>query len=218
MKLIDELRAEHELIERVLGSLRTWVERRVTGETDPGEGQGFVRFFRDFSGSFHHGREEGTLLPALVAHAELRPKSGPAVALVDQHRSMEETFGEMTPLLVARTLTPPQKEALGELATRYSRALWQHIDAENSVLLPESEKRLALAMVRELDCRPMTGTEAAAREDGERLARTYPQAYDPGAIRGEGCVICPSHGVLCEGIEREWWNDWEWEAFGKGQE
>jgi hemerythrin-like domain-containing protein len=218
VKLIDELRGEHELIEGVLGSFRTWVQRRVTGQADPRDGEGFVRFFRDFSGGFHHGREEDVLLPALVEHAELRPKSGPAVALVDQHRSMAATFEEMAPLLLAEPLTPVQKEALGELATRYSRGLWQHIDAENSVLLPESESRLARAMVRELPVRPMTPGEAAARADGERLAAAYPRAYDAGAIRGEGCVICPSHGLTCEGIEREWWNDWEWEAFGKGQE
>ncbi len=218
MKLIDELRAEHELIERVLGSLRTWVVRRVSAEADPRDGKAFVRFFRELSGSFHHGREENVLLPALVAYAELRAKSGPVVALVDQHRSMEATFEEMEPLLLSEPRTPAQKEALGDLATRYSRALWQHIDAENSVLLPESEKRLARAMVRELPSRPMTESEAAARADGERLSGAYPQAYDPGAIRGEGCVICPSHGVTCEGVEREWWNDWEWESFGRGQE
>jgi hemerythrin-like domain-containing protein len=218
VKLIDELRAEHELIERVLGSLRTWVKERVSGEPDPRDGEAFVRFFREFSGSFHHGREENVLLPALVAHAELRAKSGPVVALIDQHRSMEATFEEMAPLLLAEPLAPSQKEALGDLATRYSRALWQHIDAENSVLLPESENRLARAMVRELPAREMTPGEAEAKAEGERLVRTYPQAYDPGAIRGEGCVICPSHGVTCEGVEREWWNDWEWESFGRGQE
>jgi hemerythrin-like domain-containing protein len=218
VKLIDELRAEHELIERVLGSLRTWVGRRANGEADPSDGRAFARFFREYSGAYHHGREEGILLPALVAHAELRPKSGPAVALVDQHRSMEATLEEMEPLLTAETLTPPQKEGLEELAARYSRALWQHIDAENSVLLPESESRLARAMIRELPTREPTAAEAEARAGGERLAREYPQAFDAGAIRGEGCVICPSYGSSCEGVEREWWNDWEWETFGKGQE
>ena len=218
MKLIDELRAEHELIERVLGSLRTWVGRRATGVADAADGRAFARFFRDFSGSYHHGREEEILLPALVAHAELRPKSGPAVALIDQHRSMEATLGEMEPLLVAETLTPVQKEALDELATRYSRALWQHIDAENSVLFPESASRLARAMIRELPTRDSKPRESEAKAEGERLAREYPQTYDPGAIRGEGCAICPSHGTICEGVEREWWNDWEWETFGRGQE
>jgi hemerythrin-like domain-containing protein len=217
VKLIDELRAEHELIERVLGSLRTWVRRRAGGEAPAADGRDFALFFRHFSGAYHHGREEEVLLPALVAHAELRPKSGPAVALVDQHRSMEATFAEMEPLLTAESLAPAQKESLEELATRYSRALWQHIDAENSVLLPESERRLAGAMVRELPTRPPTETEAAAKEGGERLVREYPPTFDPGAIRGEGCVICASHGVTCEGVEREWWNDWEWETFGRGQ-
>ena len=218
MKLIDELRAEHELIERVLGSLRTWVLRRAVGAAEAADGRAFARFFRLYSGAYHHGREEEILLPALVTHAELRPKSGPAVGLVDQHRSMEAILAEMEPLLLSGTLKPAQKEALEELATRYSRALWQHIDAENSVLLPESEKRLARAMVRELPTRPPTDPEAEAGAEGERLVREYPPTFDPGAIRGEGCVICPSHGVTCEGVEREWWNDWEWETFGRGQE
>jgi hypothetical protein len=32
-------------------------------------------------------------------------------------------------------------------------------------------------------------------------------------VRGDGCVICPSYGVTCEGLEREWWNAHEWDEF-----
>jgi len=218
MQLIAELRAEHELIEQVLGSLRTYVLRKTSGdEGSSGDGDAFVRFFRVFSGSFHHGREEEVLLPALIADAELPPGSGPAVALVDQHHTMERMLEEMDPLLRGGLKGAGSRERLLELATDYSRMLWRHIDAENSVLFTEGEQRLQRSGVAELPCRPMTDVEAAARGEGERLVKAYPGTYDPGAIRGEGCVICPSHGTLCEGVEREWWNDWEWETFSGRQ-
>ena len=219
MQLIAELRAEHALIEQVLGSLRTYVLRRASGAPESsGDGDAFVRFFQCFSGTFHHGREEEVLLPALIADAELPPGSGPAVALVDQHHAMERMLEEMVPLLRREKTPSGGDERLVELATDYSRMLWRHIDAENSVLFPEGEQRLQRSGVGELPSRPMSGEEATARSEGERLVKVYPATYDPGAIRGEGCVICPSHGTLCEGVEREWWNDWEWEAFGRGQE
>ena len=53
----------------------------------------------------------------------------------------------------------------------------------------------------------------AAREDGEGLRETYPPRLDPSLIRGEECVICPHYGQTCDGIEREWWSDAEWEEF-----
>jgi hypothetical protein len=34
-------------------------------------------------------------------------------------------------------------------------------------------------------------------------------------VRGEGCVVCPSYGDTCAGIEREWWNEWEWEELSE---
>lgn len=59
--------------------------------------------------------------------------------------------------------------------------------------------------------RAMTDEEAAARADGERLVREHPPTDDPGALRGEGCVICRSFGSGCDGVEREWWSELEWE-------
>lgn len=214
MRLIDELRAEHVLIERVAGSLRTFVHRRARGEVDPRAGDAFLRFFRGFSGGYHHAREENTLFPALVGKLELPRDRGPVAALLEQHHEMARTLEEMAPLLAGGPAPPDRPEALDDLARRYAHALWQHIDAENSVLFPESEERLRRAAVLELPDRPPTEAEAAARSEGERLVQLYPPAFDPEAIRGEGCVVCPSFGSTCGGVEREWWNDWEWEAFG----
>jgi len=213
VRLIDDLRAEHEVIEKVLGSLRTYVEHRVRGEADPEDGEGYLRFFRLFSGGYHHAREEDTLFPALEKRLELPPDSGPLFSILDQHHRMAAILDEMAPLLSGGGAAPAEPEKLRDLSTKYVRDLLVHIDAENSVLLPESEERLGRAGVHELPMRDATPEELSARADGERLAGLYPPSHDPGAVRGEGCVICPSYGTTCGGLEREWWTDDEWEAF-----
>ncbi len=213
MRLIEELRAEHLLIERVLGALRTFAGCRARGEATPADGMGFVRFFRLYAGSFHHAREEDTLFPALRKRLELPETSGPTFSLTDQHRRMEGTLGELAPLLAGEIRTKEEGDELVRLVTLYAHSLLAHIDAENSVLLPEGEERLRHAGVHNLDGRPPTSAETEARREGEKLATLYPPSEDPGAIRGEGCAICPSYGTTCGGLEREWWSEDEWEAF-----
>lgn len=213
MRLIDDLRAEHEVIERVLGSLRTYAERRQRGEAGPEDGAAFIRFFRLFAGTWHHAREEDTLFPALEKHLELPPDSGPIFSIVDQHHRMAAVLDEMAPLLLADGGGPAEAAKLDELSRTYAHDLLAHIDAENSVLLPESEERLRQAGIHELTMRDPTVDEVSARAEGERLAALYPPAHDPAAVRGEGCVICPSYGTTCGGLEREWWTDEEWEEF-----
>lgn len=213
MKLLDALRAEHVVIERVAGALRTFAARRAAGAAVPSDGDGFLRFFRGYSGGFHHAREEDVLFPALTRHAELAPGSGPIASLLDQHRSMEATLAAAAPLLSGALEAPGDAGRLVDLTDRYARALWAHVDAENSVLLPESEERLRRAGVLELDDREPDAAERAACAEGERLVRLYPPLPDPGSVRGEGCVVCPSYGTTCRGVEREWWSDEEWEEF-----
>ncbi|HVO51912.1 MAG TPA: hemerythrin domain-containing protein [Thermoanaerobaculia bacterium] len=210
MQLIDDLRAEHVVIERMLGALATYVDARIAGRGDPADADAFLAFFRLFAGRYHHAREEDTLFPALLAHLPIRPDSGPVRSLFDQHASMARTLEEMAPLLGE---PGREGERLRELATRHRRDLLAHIDAENSVLLPESEVRLRRAGLADLVGRPPDAEESAARDGAGRLLALYPPSEDPAAIRGEGCVICPSYGVSCEGLEREWWSEQEWDDF-----
>jgi hemerythrin-like domain-containing protein len=213
VRLLDELKAEHDLIEKMLGSLQTFVDLRVRGEGDPADAPAFLAFFRLYAAGYHHAREEDVLFPALVKEAELPEAKGPVPALIAQHQAMAAMLGEVAPLLGAQLAGEGERARLVECATRYTRALWAHIDAENSVMLPESEKRLRRVGVLELDGRGPTVEEAAARDAGERLVLRYPPANDHAAVRGEGCVVCPSYGVDCDGVEREWWNESEWEEF-----
>lgn len=213
MRLLDELRAEHDLIDRVAGSLRAYAEGRVRGEGDPADGAAFRRFFRLWAGEWHHAREEETLFPALAVRAELSPVHGPIAAFVGQHREMAAVLDALDPLLDREVLSADEAARLVALAFAYTRELGRHIDAENSVLLPESELRLRQAGVLELEGRPPASAELAARDEAGRLLAAWPPVPDPGGVRGEGCVVCPSYGTTCRGVEAEWWNDSEWEEF-----
>jgi hemerythrin-like domain-containing protein len=213
MQLLADLKTEHDLIEKVLGSLRTFVNLRVRGEGNCADAADFLAFFRNYASGFHHAREEDVLFPALVNEAYLPQDSGPIPALVAQHHAIATTLADLVPLLSAASLAAKERRHLLDLAIRYSRALWVHIDAENSVMLPEAENRLRRANVLELNGRAATSEETAACEAGVRLVALYPPSDDPEAVRGEGCVVCPSFGLDCDGVEREWWNEYEWEEF-----
>jgi len=194
MRLLDDLRSEHVLIERVVGSLRTFAQQPVRGAE---ESAAYLRFFKLYAGRYHHAREEEVLFPALVA-TEVPGDRGPLKVLLDAHRAM------------ARMLDRMDAGITEELADRYGRALLHHIDAENSVLFPESAIRLRSA-VQELASRDPDVDEEAAREEGEALAARYPPSDFPDLFRGDGCMACPAYGETCDGVEREWWSELEWE-------
>lgn len=213
MKLIEAFESEHVLIDRVLGSFRAYVDRLDDGTADPGDGRRFAVFFTEFAGRFHTEREERVLFEALVADAELPRDRGPVRAVSHEHAEMEAWMREMTPLLERGPHSEDERSRLRALATRYSQALWRHIDAENSVLYPESAERLLRYGVRELPDRPMNEAEAAAREDGAALLVRYPPLEDRALVRGEGCFMCRAHGETCDGLEAEWWTELEWDEF-----
>ena len=211
MQLIEDLQAEHALIEQVLGALRAFVTARLAGGGDPADGARFMAFFRLYAGDFHHDKEETVFFRALVDLAEVPADHGPIPALTDQHRHLGELLEAMGDLLSGPLDAEEDRLRIQGLAVDYSHSLWRHIDAENSVLFPEGEERLRRCHVRELPSRPMTGEERAAREAGLALVSIYPPQHDPEVHRGDGCIACPSYGTTCEGLEHEWWTDLEWE-------
>lgn len=213
MQLIDTFQEEHVLIDQVLGSFRAYVEALSAGTANPADGKRYAAFFTDFAGHFHHDREERVFLEALVTEAELPRERGPVHAVLTEHAEMEEWLREMTPLLEEGPSSVDDCARLREMAVRYSQALWRHIDAENSVLYTEGAERLRRNGVRELPDRLMNETEAAARDGAVDLPARYPPIEDPVLARGEGCFMCRSHGVTCDGLEAEWWTELEWDEF-----
>ena len=213
MKLIDTLQNEHVLIDQVLGSFRAYVDGLVDGTADPDDGRRFAAFFTEFAGHFHHDREERVFFDALVTDAELPRDRGPVHAVAHEHAEMEEWLREMAPLLERGPQSEDDRVRLRVMATRYSHALWRHIDAENSVLYPEGTERLRRYGIRELPDRPMSEAEAAAREGAAALLVRYPPLEDDALARGDGCLMCRAYGETCGGLEAEWWTELEWEEF-----
>jgi hemerythrin-like domain-containing protein len=211
MQLIEDLRTEHGLIEQLAGSLRAFVTARLAGQGDPADGARFMAFFRCYAGDFHHDKEEQILFRTLSEKAELPADRGPIAALTSEHKRMAGLLDAMEGLLGAALDADDDRQRLLALAVDYSRSLWRHMDAENSVLFPEGQERLRRFHIRELPSRPMTGEERAAREAGLDLLTRYPPQHDAEVHRGDGCIACPSYGAACEGLEREWWTDLEWE-------
>ena len=215
MQLIEDLEADHRLIEQVLGSLRAFVTARLEGLGDPADGAVFMTFFRRFAGDYHHAREEEVLFRALCEQAELPAERGPIAALTGEHRRMGEVLEAMAVLLEEPLAAPESRTRLQALAVDYSRSLWHHIDAENSVMFPESQEHLRQFNIRELAARPMTPIEAAARDAGAALVAAYPPQEDLDFQRGDGCIHCPSYNTTCDGLEREWWTEHAWEDFNE---
>lgn len=213
MKLIETFEEEHALIDRALGSFRTWVDRFAAATASPDDGRRFALFFTEYADRFHTEREERVLFEALVTRADLSAERGPVHALTLEHAELGAWMREITLLLERGPRSQDEYARLQALATRYSQALWRHIDAEHSVLYPESVDRLFRCGVRELEDRPMSAVEAAARDGVLDLLQRYPPQEDPALVRGDGCYMCRAMGETCGGLEAEWWTDLEWDDF-----
>ncbi len=199
MKIVDANRADHRLIDEVAGSLHQWAHRGADdpdAETDRAD---LIRWLRVFLVG-HHLRSEEVLFSALAEHGEVPGDRGPLVVLRGEHGTMADK--------VARFAEGAADDA-EEIAKELAAELWQHLDKEESVLLPESERRLIDGGIRELDPPRPTDDVEAARALGLELVRRLPPMDDPDLIRGEGCIPCSAFASECHGIEAEWWSDWE---------
>lgn len=200
MRLIERLEEEHRLIDAVAGSFLAW----STGGGPPADLESYLSFFRDFVRGAHHRREEGVLFPALVEHAEVPGDRGPLAVLGREHERLDE-------LLAA--VEQADATARPATVTALVHHVWEHVDKENSVLLPNARRRLERGGIRELEDLPETPREAEARRAGESLVAAWPPVDDPSIVRGEGCVACAAFAETCHGLEAEWWNPLEWHHY-----
>ncbi len=210
MRITELLTAQHRLIEQVAGSLAAFVEspRR---EPQPALAlESFCRFFEEYADAHHHAMEEDILLRAAL-DAGL-PEKGPIAMIRGEHTENRDAIRKLRALAAAGRFDDPE---LAETARLYCARLWEHIDKEDSVLFPELDSRLVLERTRldsDLDAFVKPSDDLVAL--GESLVRRFPPRTDlPGVFRGEGCAPCRHYGADCQGVEREWWSDLEWENF-----
>lgn len=202
MRLIDEIREEHRLIDEVAGSLFFWGDRGADHEYAHDDLEDLIRFLRVYVHGYHHQREE-MLFRALVEHGEIPGDHGPLMILTEEHGAVPAVLDALT----ANGACAESETAAKGLAAE----IWQHLDKEETVLLPEAERRLVDGGVRELDGPTPSDEVEAAHALGLDLIRRLPPMDDPDLIRGDGCIPCAAFGDTCHGIETEWWSDWEME-------
>ena len=70
MRLVDDLREEHRLIDQIAGSLFFWADRGSDHPNAENDLKDLVHFLRIFLHGFHHHREE-VLFRALEEHGEV---------------------------------------------------------------------------------------------------------------------------------------------------
>jgi len=204
MKLLKDLRAEHDLIDQMLDSFRTAVIQLSHGQARPKDLLRFITFFRVIADEFHHAREEEVLFAVLVNQLQLPGDRGPIAVMTDDHRKFRVLLDQIQQLIEQRTLSPAEQVQLRTATERYIESMQHHIDAENSVLFVEGEICLRDAGISELACRGLTAKEMKIRFTAEELMHRYPPTANVEIIRGDGCPLCPAYQVTCDGYEREW--------------
>jgi hemerythrin-like domain-containing protein len=200
MRLVEEIGREHRLIEEVAGSLRRWADRGADHPSAAADKANLVRFLRVFVVSYHFGNEEA-LFDALVEHGEIPGHRGPLAILRREHEEAARAVDRFESLGAG--------EPASALAVEIAAELWQHMDKEDSVLLPEAERRLIDGGVRDVRIPPAPADIEEIRQLGHDLVGRLPPMDDPDLIRGDGCIACAAFGSECHGIESEWWSDWE---------
>ena len=200
MKIVDELRRDHRLIDEIAGSLNRWANRGTDHEEAEGDRRDLVRFLRTFLLEHHHRTEE-VLFDALIEHAEIPGHRGPIAILRREH--------DRAAAMVDRFAALDGGDEAGEAAQALAAELWQHVDKEESVFLLEVERRLVDGGVRHVEVPPISDDVETVRDLGAELVRRLPPLDDFEVVRGDGCIPCEAFATECHGIEAEWWSDWE---------
>ncbi len=205
MELITKLENDHRLIDRAGGSLLAWWADARLGNAEAGDLAGYVEFFSRYLCGPHHRGEE-IIFTTLADRAEVPSRHGPIAVLRHEHQRLTDTNEELSQL-VGRS--DDFRESDDEIVRGLVHLLWEHIDKESSVLLPQALKRLQHHGVPHLDPPKVSEDEKAAREIAEALVDRYEPIDDPDVVRGDGCMACSEFAESCHGIEAEWWTTWE---------
>jgi len=140
----NELMSEHRAIERVIGLLERASERMERGEQLPpailAKAHGFLSEFVD---KCHHAKEEGALFPAMAKNG-VPTEGGPIGVMLMEHdegRRYVAALGEALPGYAQGD--PKAVAAVATNIRRYAQLLRAHIQKEDNVLYPLSDRVLS---------------------------------------------------------------------------
>jgi hemerythrin-like domain-containing protein len=137
------LRAEHEVIKRVLGVLERLVARSLSGEGFEAEFlTRCVEFFRAFADACHHAKEEDLLFPLLESRGIPR-EGGPIGVMLEEHKLARAYTRDMGEALEAKERGEAEAVQQFHAAARlYLDLLTNHISKENDVLFTMGDRVL----------------------------------------------------------------------------
>lgn len=143
MEATEILMQEHRVIERVLAALETAAERLAADKVLPSE---FFLKAADFSKNFadgsHHAKEEGLLFKMLTANG-LPCDSGPIAVMLREHEEGRRlTRGLRQAAEQLRDGDQTAAKQVVENALGYVELLRQHIQKEDQILFPMSERMI----------------------------------------------------------------------------
>ena len=218
MKIVDRLMEEHRLIEKAVGSFVTFTRAYENKKTNLKPLKDYAEFFRDYIDSYHHGKEEEFLMPAFVTN-EIALDSPPIQMIYDEHNANKEIINSLVELSKKDNLETTELEKMKAYALSYCAGIWEHIDKEDSVLFEEVKSRFSGGLKKELDVKldifeKNNSDKLKFEEIMNALFKEFPPIEDLLEVqRGDGCTSCRHFGDGCEGIEKEWWTEEEWETF-----
>ena len=176
------LRAEHQVILRVIGVLDKLVARVERGGGF--EGSAFaqcVEFFQLFADACHHAKEEGLLFPAMEARGIPR-EGGPIGVMLHEHQIARGFTRDMADALEAeRRGEPDAQRRFTAAARQYIDLLQNHIFKEDNVLftmgdrvMTEEDQQSLCGRFCEAGCMTFGGKR---REELERIADALEGAW-----------------------------------------
>jgi hemerythrin-like domain-containing protein len=137
---------EHRVIEGVLGALESHatlvrgglaVERPVVAR--------FASFFRDFADAAHHGKEEDLLFRKMAEHG-FPTESGPIAVMLHEHVVGRGHVARLRGVAAgAGPVGAPERELVLAASDEYVPLLLAHIQKEDNILYPMSERVIPAA-------------------------------------------------------------------------
>jgi hemerythrin-like domain-containing protein len=164
-RVVEILTHEHKIILKVVtaatgvaAALREGRQVKVSTLRE------IVGFMRNFADRCHHAKEEDLLFPALV-RAGLPETTGPIAVLKSEHAQARACMGRLDATIDAYEKEDPaaREQIIADIACMGS-LYPQHIEKENGVLFPMSEKILSADQLVDL----AQQFEATERRLGEK--------------------------------------------------
>ena len=136
-RAIEILTSEHRVIERVVSSLETFVEKVGSGiEDERVTLRDYLTFLKGFADQCHHGKEEDILF-ATMASRGFPEETGPLAVLHLEHIMGRGYIGALASIAEgSKPLTREEREILRTHALAYIGLLRAHIQKEGKEFYP----------------------------------------------------------------------------------